>query len=212
MSNQPVRVAVTGAAGQIGYSLLFRIASGQMLGPDQPVVLQMLEIPPAMPAMEGVAMELEDCAFPLLAGMTRTDDPEAAFDGAELALLVGAMPRKADMERADLLSANGAIFTVSGSGPGRSRQSRREGLGGGESGQHQCPDRDEQRRRAQPPHSTIQWVATPGGLRPTAVATQRFTIRSVATPGARLPMATRQPSMTRWVVRRARSGGDPCGV
>ncbi|HET7846858.1 MAG TPA: malate dehydrogenase [Acidimicrobiia bacterium] len=114
MSNQPVRVAVTGAAGQIGYSLLFRIASGQMLGPDQPVVLQMLEIPTAMPALEGVAMELEDCAFPLLAGMTKTDDPEAAFDGAELALLVGAMPRKADMERADLLSANGAIFTVQG--------------------------------------------------------------------------------------------------
>jgi malate dehydrogenase len=114
MSNQPVRVAVTGAAGQIGYSLLFRIASGQMLGPDQPVVLQMLEIPTAMPALEGVAMELEDCAFPLLAGTTKTDDPEAAFDGAELALLVGAMPRKAGMERADLLSANGAIFTIQG--------------------------------------------------------------------------------------------------
>jgi len=114
MSNQPVRVAVTGAAGRIGYSLLFRIASGQMLGPDQPVVLQMLEIPPAMPALEGVAMELEDCAFPLLAGLTKTDDPEAAFDGAELALLVGAMPRKAGMERFDLLSANGAIFTAQG--------------------------------------------------------------------------------------------------
>ena len=109
-----MRVAVTGAAGRIGYSLLFRIASGQMLGPDQPVVLQMLEIPPAMPALEGVAMELEDCAFPLLAGLTKTDDPEAAFDGAELALLVGAMPRKAGMERFDLLSANGAIFTAQG--------------------------------------------------------------------------------------------------
>jgi malate dehydrogenase len=114
MSNQPVRVAVSGAAGQIGYSLLFRIASGQMLGPDQPVVLQMLEIPAAMPALEGVAMELEDCAFPLLAGLTKTDDPETAFDGAELALLVGAMPRKAGMERFDLLSANGAIFTLQG--------------------------------------------------------------------------------------------------
>jgi malate dehydrogenase len=114
MNKQPVRVAVTGAAGQIGYSLLFRIASGQMLGSDQPVVLQMLEIPPAMPALEGVAMELEDCAFPLLAGLTKTDDPESAFDGAELALLVGAMPRKAGMERADLISANGAIFTFQG--------------------------------------------------------------------------------------------------
>jgi malate dehydrogenase len=114
MNKQPVRVAVTGAAGQIGYSLLFRIASGQMLGPDQPVFLQMLEIPPAMPALEGVAMELEDGAFPLLAGLTKTDDLGSAFDGAELALLVGATPRKAGMERADLISANGAIFTIQG--------------------------------------------------------------------------------------------------
>lgn len=110
----PKRVAVTGAAGQIGYSLLFRIASGQMYGPDQPVILQMLEIPPAMGALDGVAMELEDCAFPLLAGMVRTDDPETAFADADAALLVGAMPRKAGMERSDLLSANGAIFTVQG--------------------------------------------------------------------------------------------------
>ncbi len=110
----PVNVAVTGAAGQIGYSLLFRIASGQMLGPDQPIVLQMLEIPPALPALDGVAMELEDCAFPLLAGMVKTADPEDAFAGADYALLVGAMPRKAGMERADLLSANGAIFTTQG--------------------------------------------------------------------------------------------------
>lgn len=109
-----MNVAVTGAAGQIGYSLLFRIASGQMLGPDQPVNLQMLEIPPALPALDGVAMELEDCAFPLLAGMVMTADPEAAFDGADYALLVGAMPRKAGMERGDLLSANGAIFTTQG--------------------------------------------------------------------------------------------------
>ena len=114
MSNQPTRVAVTGAAGQIGYSLLFRIASGQMLGPEQPVILQMLEITPAMAALEGVAMELDDCAFPLLAGMVPTDDPETAFAQADLALLVGAMPRKQGMERSDLLAANGAIFTGQG--------------------------------------------------------------------------------------------------
>ena len=112
--NEPVRVAVTGAAGQIGYSLLFRIASGAMLGPDQPVILQMLEITPALGALEGVAMELEDCAFPLLAGMVQTDDAETAFGDAGLALLVGAMPRKEGMERSDLLAANGAIFTDQG--------------------------------------------------------------------------------------------------
>ena len=105
---------MTGAAGQIGYSLLFRIASGEMLGPDQPVVLQMLEITPALPALEGVAMELEDCAFPLLAGMVRTDRPEEGFANADFALLVGAMPRKQGMERSDLLAANGAIFTEQG--------------------------------------------------------------------------------------------------
>ncbi len=110
----PVRVAVTGAAGQIGYSLLFRIASGQMLGPDQPVILQMLEITPALGALQGVCMELEDCAFPLLSAMVPTDDANVAFGDADFALLVGAMPRKAGMERADLLSANGAIFTVQG--------------------------------------------------------------------------------------------------
>ncbi|HEX6146259.1 MAG TPA: malate dehydrogenase [Acidimicrobiia bacterium] len=114
MNDQPVRVAVTGAAGQIGYSLVFRIAAGDMLGPDQPVILQMLEIPAAMSAMQGVAMELEDGAFPLLAGTSHTDDPEAAFGDADIALLVGAMPRKAGMERSDLLSANGAIFTTQG--------------------------------------------------------------------------------------------------
>ncbi len=112
--NEPVRVAVTGAAGQIGYSLLFRIASGSMLGPDQPVILQLLEIPPAMGALEGVAMELDDGAFPLLAGVTLTDDPKAAFDGASIALLVGSRPRSKGMERKDLLEANGAIFTVQG--------------------------------------------------------------------------------------------------
>jgi malate dehydrogenase len=111
----PVRVTVTGAAGQIGYALLFRIASGQMLGDDQPVILQLLEIPQAVGALEGVRMELDDCAFPLLAPpVVCTDDPGRAFDGADYALLVGAMPRKEGMERADLLSANGAIFTTQG--------------------------------------------------------------------------------------------------
>ena len=110
----PVRVAVTGAAGQIGYSLLFRIASGAMLGPDTPVILQLLEITPALKALEGVKMELDDCAFPLLAGVECTDDANAAFGDADVALLVGAMPRKAGMERADLLSANGGIFKPQG--------------------------------------------------------------------------------------------------
>lgn len=114
MSTTPVRVAVTGAAGQIGYSLVYRIASGSLLGPDQKIVLQLLEIPPAMGALEGVAMELDDCAFPLLAGMVLTDEPDVAFDGASLALLVGSRPRTAGMERQDLLEANGAIFTVQG--------------------------------------------------------------------------------------------------
>ena len=110
----PIRVAVTGAAGQIGYSLLFRIASGAMLGDDQPVILQMLEITPALGALEGVAMELDDCAFPLLAGTVRTDDANVAFGDAQVALLVGAMPRKDGMERSDLLSANGGIFKPQG--------------------------------------------------------------------------------------------------
>ncbi|HZM41671.1 MAG TPA: malate dehydrogenase [Acidimicrobiales bacterium] len=110
----PVRVAVTGAAGQIGYALLFRIASGQMLGDDQPVILHLLEIPQAVEALQGVCMELEDCAFPWLAGMVPTDDADRAFEGVGYALLVGAMPRKQGMERADLLSANGAIFTAQG--------------------------------------------------------------------------------------------------
>jgi malate dehydrogenase len=110
----PVRVAVTGAAGQIGYALLFRIASGQMLGEDQPIVLQLLEIPQAVGALEGVRMELDDGAFPLLAGVVCTDDAVRAFDGANYALLVGAMPRKEGMERADLLEANGRIFTAQG--------------------------------------------------------------------------------------------------
>jgi malate dehydrogenase len=110
----PVRVAVTGAAGQIGYALLFRIASGQMLGPDTPVHLSLLEIPQAVKAAEGTAMELDDCAFPLLAGVDISDDPSTAFNGVSVALLVGARPRSKGMERKDLLEANGAIFTVQG--------------------------------------------------------------------------------------------------
>jgi malate dehydrogenase len=114
MSKKPVRVAVTGAAGQIGYALLFRIASGAMLGPDTPVRLRLLEIPPALKAAEGTAMELDDCAFPLLAGVDITDDPKQAFDGSSVCLLVGARPRGPGMERADLLQANGGIFKPQG--------------------------------------------------------------------------------------------------
>ena len=114
MAKAPVRVAVTGAAGQIGYSLLFRIASGALLGPDQPVILQLLEITPALGALAGVVMELEDCAFPLVDGVVQTDDPHVAFADVNYALLVGSRPRTKGMERADLLSANGAIFTVQG--------------------------------------------------------------------------------------------------
>ena len=110
----PVRVTVTGAAGQISYSLLFRIASGQMLGDDQPVILQLLEIAPAMKALEGVAMELDDCAFPLVNEITLHDDANAAFDQTNYGLLVGARPRGPGMERSDLLEANGGIFTVQG--------------------------------------------------------------------------------------------------
>ena len=110
----PVCVAVTGAAGQIGYSIVFRIASGQLLGPDQPIDLRLLEIPQAMSALEGVAMELTDCAFPLLAGLDLHDQPDDAFDGVNLALLVGSRPRTKGMERAELLGENGKIFTVQG--------------------------------------------------------------------------------------------------
>ncbi len=114
MSDSPVRVAVTGAAGQIGYALLFRIASGQLLGPDTSVHLNLLEIPDAVKAAEGTAMELDDCAFPLLAGTDIYDDARQAFDGASICLLVGARPRSKGMERADLLEANGAIFKPQG--------------------------------------------------------------------------------------------------
>lgn len=110
----PVRVTITGAAGQIGYQLAFRIASGQMLGNDQPVILQLLEIPPALPALQGVVMELHDCAFSTLAGIVATDDPNTAFKDCDYALLVGARPRGPGMERKDLLQANAAIFSVQG--------------------------------------------------------------------------------------------------
>ena len=110
----PVRVTITGAAGQIGYQLAFRIASGQMLGSDQPVILQLLEIPPALPALNGVVMELDDCAFDTLAGIVATDDPDTAFKDADYALLVGARPRGPGMERKDLLEANAAIFSGQG--------------------------------------------------------------------------------------------------
>lgn len=113
-TTQPVHVTVTGAAGQIGYALVFRIASGQLLGPDVPVRLHLLEIPQAVHALEGVAMELEDCAFPALAGVDLHDDAVPAFDGVNVALLVGARPRTADMERRDLLAANGGIFGPQG--------------------------------------------------------------------------------------------------
>jgi malate dehydrogenase len=114
MTRTPVNVTVTGAAGQIGYALLFRIASGQLLGPDVPVRLRLLEIPPAVKAAEGTAMELDDCAFPLLAGIDVTDDAKKAFDGTNIAILVGARPRTKGMERGDLLEANGGIFKPQG--------------------------------------------------------------------------------------------------
>jgi malate dehydrogenase len=114
VSDSPVKVAVTGAAGQIGYAILFRIASGQLLGPETPVQLSLLEIPDAVKAAEGTAMELDDCAFPLLAGIDISDDPNQAFDGVNIALLVGARPRSKGMERSDLLEANGGIFKPQG--------------------------------------------------------------------------------------------------
>jgi malate dehydrogenase len=114
VSDSPVRVAVTGAAGQIGYAILFRIASGQLLGADTPIHLSLLEIPAALKAVEGTAMELDDCAFPLLAGVDITDDPNKAFDGVNIALLIGARPRSKGMERSDLLEANGGIFKPQG--------------------------------------------------------------------------------------------------
>ena len=111
---KPIRVTITGAAGQLGYALVFRVASGEMLGPDQPVILQLLEIPPAMGALDGVIMEISDCAFPLLRGVVPTDDPDTAFKDADIAMLVGSRPRGPGMERGELLQANAAIFSVQG--------------------------------------------------------------------------------------------------
>ena len=119
MSKAPIRVAVTGAAGQIGYGLLFRIASGEMLGKDQPIILQLLDLPQAQKSLQGVVMELDDCAFPLLAGVIPTDDPAVAFKDAQAALLVGARPRGPGMERKDLLTENAKIFTVQGAAIGQ---------------------------------------------------------------------------------------------
>ena len=149
----PVKVAVTGAAGQIGYSLLFRIGSGSMLGPDQPVELRLLEITPALKALEGVVMELDDCAFPLLSKVEIGDDPKTIFDGVNLACLVGARPRTKGMERGDLLEANGGIFSRR-VGPQRSRGRRRQGAGDRQPGQHECADRHAQRSRH--PGRTVQ--------------------------------------------------------
>src|SRR3954447_22249287 len=114
MAKTPIRVAITGAAGQIGYSLLYRVAHGDLLGPDQPIILQLLEITPALGALQGVVMELDDCAFPLVHGVVQTDDANKAFEGVNVALLVGSRPRSKGTERKDLLEANGAIFTVQG--------------------------------------------------------------------------------------------------
>jgi malate dehydrogenase len=152
---QPVRVVITGAAGNIGYAMAFRIASGSMLGPDQPVILQLLEITPALQALQGVVMELNDCAFPLLAGVVATDDLKTAFTDANFAMLVGARPRGPGMERKDLLTANGAIFGPQGKALNDYAAARRAGAGGRQSRQHQLPDRRQQRPRpGSPPAST----------------------------------------------------------
>ena len=143
----PVKVTVTGAAGQIGYAILFRIASGQMLGAETPVHLKLLEIPDAIKAAEGTAMELEDCAFPLLAGLDIHDEPRQAFDGCGVALLVGARPRTKGMERSDLLEANGGIFKPQGEAINDGGRRRRQGAGGRQPGEHQLPDRDVARAR-----------------------------------------------------------------
>ena len=149
MSPTPIRVAVTGAAGQIGYSLLFRIASGAMFGPDQPVILHLIEIPDekAMAALSGVCMELEDCAFPLLQGVVPTSSLDEGFKGVNWALLVGAVPRKAGMERKDLLGINGKIFTGQGQAIAKNAAKRRPRARRRQSLQHQLAHRHEQRAR-----------------------------------------------------------------
>ena len=175
----PIRIAVTGAGGQIGYALIFRIASGGLFGPDQPVALSLLEITPALPALNGTLMELDDCAFPLLADVKATDKAEEAFDGADWVILVGGLPRKEGMTRADLIRANGPIFTGQGkaindaAGPGRPGPDRRQPV------QHQRPDRPVARpegpRRALVRHD-------PARPEPRRLATRR---RRRACPSAR---------------------------
>ena len=145
MASTPVNVTVTGAAGQIGYALLFRIASGHLLGPDVPVRLSLLEIAPALKAAEGTAMELDDCAFPLLAGIDITDDAKTAFDGANVALLVGARPRTAGMERGDLLVGQRRHLRPAGQGDQRRCRVRHQGARGRQPGQHQRADRAAER-------------------------------------------------------------------
>ena len=139
--NQPIRVAVTGAGGQIGYALLFRLASGAAFGPDQPVALQLLEITPALPALDGTLMELDDCAFPLLSSAVATDKPEQAFDRADWVILVGGLPRKEGQSRADLIRANSPIFTRAGQGHQQRRRARGQGLDRRQPVQYQLPDR-----------------------------------------------------------------------
>ena len=152
MVANPLHVTVTGAAGQIGYALVHRIASGQLLGPDQPVVLRLLEIEPALPSLEGVVMELEDGAHPLLVGIEATADLKTAFDGTSWALLVGSIPRKAGMERGDLLSVNGGIFKPQGQAINDHAASDVRVLVVGNPVQHQLPDRPVERtRRARRP-------------------------------------------------------------
>ena len=145
MSNAPIKVAVTGAAGQIGYALLFRIASGQMFGPNQPVSLHLIEIPQALEALNGVVMELEECAFPLLQDVVPTADLDHGFEGVNWSLLVGSVPRKQGMERKDLLNINGKIFTGQGQAIAKNAADDVRVLVVGKSVQHELFDRDEQR-------------------------------------------------------------------
>ena len=133
----PMRVAVTGAAGQIGYALLFRIANGDLLGKDQPVILNLLDLPVAQKALNGVIMELNDCAFPLLAGIEPTDDPNVAFKDIDIGILVGSRPRGPGMERRDLLAANAEIFKVQGKALNENAKRDVQGAGGRQPGQHQ---------------------------------------------------------------------------
>ena len=137
----PIRVAITGAGGQIGYALLFRIASGAAFGPDQPVALQLLEITPALPSLNGTLMELEDCAFPLLADVKATDKAEEAFDGADWVILVGGLPRKDGQSRADLIRANSQIFTGQGNAINSAAGPNVRILSGGQPVQHELPYR-----------------------------------------------------------------------